>query len=592
VTSTVAARAGAARPRIAVTAATIAPAALGVLAVVLVAATWGTWGDLDSDTGFDLLAGARVADGDLPYRDFTYYYGPLAPAITGLVSWLAGAGVAPGVAVGLAIVAAIVAATYALARTVVGPLGAFVAAAITVAVAVTPNNYSYVLPHTYAATLGTLGLLVLLLCLARYSRDGRRAWIVAAGTSAGLVALTKPEVTAAALAAAAAWLLVRRSRSGSVRREAALLFGPALLVPGLAYGALLTAVSPHALVFENLWPRDELAAGGDVLLRARMPLTAEGLAQVGGRFLLYAAGAAVLVLVAREIERGGRRRTWLVAGCAVAGLLAVGVAAVKPDGLRDGFYYVWGWIPVGAIVAVAVLLVRFRRGPRAGSTSADIQLPAAVALAILAATCLAFTFHGWRPQMAVYYAPLAAILLVRLHLVELARGRAAYALGVAWVTFAAAGGLYLALNEAGRERMTVRGPGGSLAEAPAEGALYQRALDAIAAHSRPGEPILVTPLMTGLYVVADRTSPLRQISTLPSGLPTRADERAAIARLERADVRLAITDASRRWPGYGHTTFGDSFQRELAGWIEDRFRRVERIGGGSGRRLDVWVRRT
>jgi hypothetical protein len=66
------------RPRgmtLAVSADTVAITALAVLTAVLVALTWGAWGDFGRDTGYDVVAGARVAHGDLPYRDFTYYYG-------------------------------------------------------------------------------------------------------------------------------------------------------------------------------------------------------------------------------------------------------------------------------------------------------------------------------------------------------------------------------------------------------------------------------------------------------------------------------------------------------------------------------------
>jgi Dolichyl-phosphate-mannose-protein mannosyltransferase len=570
--STAAVRVGATRLRVGVSADVLAIGGLVVLAGALALLTWGTWGDLDSDTGYDLIAGARLADGDLPYRDFTYYYGPLAPALAGLAAAIGGAGIGSGVALGFLIAAAIVGATYALARNFVDPLGAFLAAAITTAVAFTPNNYSYVLPHTYGATLGTLLLLCFLLCLARFARTERGGWLAAAGVSAGLVALTKPEVTAAALAAAAAWLLLSRSR-----REAVLLLAPALAIPAVVYGAFAAAAGFNTLVFENLWPRDELAAGGDEMLRARMPMDLESIAKVGGRFLLYAAGAAALVWYARQIERG--RRWMLGAGAAVA-LLVVLVCAAKPDGLRDAFYYAWGWIPVGAVVAVGYLLYR-RRG--------RLELATAVALAVVAATTFAFTLHGWRPQMSVYYAPLAAILLVRLHTVELARTRTAYVIGAVWVAFLAAGGAYLAMDEAGRDTVTVRGPGGSLAEAPAEAALYQGALDEIAARTGPGEQIFVTPLMTGLYVLSGHDSPLRQISSLPTAMPEPADEQEAIARLDAAPVNLVITD-SRSWKGYGHTTFGDSFQRDVAAWVERDFERASTIQGTDGRTLEVWVR--
>ena len=46
--------------------------ALALLTAILAAFTWGTWGDLDSDTGYDIAASARIVDGELPYRDFVY----------------------------------------------------------------------------------------------------------------------------------------------------------------------------------------------------------------------------------------------------------------------------------------------------------------------------------------------------------------------------------------------------------------------------------------------------------------------------------------------------------------------------------------
>ena len=61
---------------------------------------------------------------------------------------------------GFVLTGLIVGATYALARKVVGAAGAFLAAAVTVGVAFIPDNYSYILPHTFAATLGTLVVLV------------------------------------------------------------------------------------------------------------------------------------------------------------------------------------------------------------------------------------------------------------------------------------------------------------------------------------------------------------------------------------------------------------------------------------------------
>jgi hypothetical protein len=589
--STTAARAERARLRVAIGADTIAVGGLGAFVAGLLAATWGTWGDLDSDTGYDPVAGMRVADGELPYRDFTYYYGPLAPLASGLSATLGGSGLAPAVALGLVVALAIVAATYGLARIVAGPLGAFLAAALTAGVAFIPNNYSFVLPHTHAATIGTLLVLGMLLSVWRYATGERTSWLITAGVCAGLATLTKPEPAMAALAAGFAWVLLRGRAGAPMARELTRFAAPALLIPAAVYGAFLTAVSPRVLLLDNLYPVDELAAGGDALVEVRMPFTPQSIASLGGKLLLYAAGATALVLAARAIDRRTGRGRRILAGALAAGGLVVALAAlVKPDGVRDGMPYLFGWIPAGAIAATAVLYLRFRRREGAWSASAQVQLAAVLALAVLAGmTYNAFVFHGWRPQMGVYAAPLAAILLVQLHLIELPRGRSGRVLGAVWLAFlvAVVGGL--TLRESRAESVTVRGPGGSIAAEPEQAAAYQHALDAITGRTRAGDPILVGPLMTGLYVLSERDSPLRELSLLPSALPQPADERAAVARLERDPPVLVITD-DREWPGYDHGAFGATFHRRLAAWISGNYTQVQSARAGSSRRLAVWQR--
>ena len=107
------------RLRVALGADVLALAGLAVLGIALAAVAAGTWGDLDSYTGYDVVAGSLVADGRLPYVDFVYYYGPLAPFLAGLVSAVAGPGVGAIVALGLAITAvALLASNTAFLRAV------------------------------------------------------------------------------------------------------------------------------------------------------------------------------------------------------------------------------------------------------------------------------------------------------------------------------------------------------------------------------------------------------------------------------------------------------------------------------------------
>jgi hypothetical protein len=201
--------------------------------------------------------------------------------------------------------------------------------------------------------------------------------------------------------------------------------------------------------------------------------------------------------------------------------------------------------------------------------------------------------------MAVYAAPLAVIFLARLHLRELAVGRKGMIVGAAWLAYLAVAGAGLALRDARIETVSVSGAGGSLAEAPSEAALYAGALNWIERRTGPNDRILVAPMLTGLYTLSERSSPLAEIALVPGALPTRADEERAIARVKAANVALVITD-DREWPGYGHSSFGQSFDRELDAWVRQNYTRAAVIGAPAHedfegnhpkRTLSVWLRR-
>ena len=560
---------------------------LGLLVLGLTLATWGTWGDLGRDTGYDLVAGSRVAHGHLPYADFTYFYGPLAPFALGLVGFIGGSGIGPAVALGLLLTLAIVAATYALARTQVGPIGSALAATVTAAVAFSPTNLSFVLPHTFSATLAVLASLGFLLGLARYGAGGRERALVAAGLSIGLIGLTRPEFEAAAVFASAVWLIVRARGGVKVRREAFLLGVPGLLLPAAVYGAFLTTVSPHVLFLENLYPVATLHAGGSAIIRSQAPLTAHSVAAVFGYTLAYAAGVGVLVGLGLLAERLPRRV--VVAGTGAIIAAAAAAMVVRSEAARTGLQYVYGWIPFGAAAALILLARRRRLDTRDQALLATV----AVLFVLAAKTYSGFFFLAFRAQPAVYAAPFALVALTRLHLVELARRRALLLAGTLWIAALAALAVGLTLKDARAQSVTVSGPGGSLRVTPAEAPVYRGAMSTIAARTKPGEAILLAPQLTALYTLSGRSDPLPTISVLPGALPKQADERSAIAELRAAGVRLAITDR-HRFTEYDKTTFGKSFDRILAAWIHRNFthKATLRPHGDVDHTLDVWVRRT
>jgi Dolichyl-phosphate-mannose-protein mannosyltransferase len=585
------------RARVAVSADMLAVAGVTLLTLLLAVLTWRTWGDLNSDTGYDQVAAARVAAGEIPFRDFIYYYGPLAPGVLGLLAVFAGAGFDTAIAAGLLVTCAIIAATYLVARTVSRPLVAFLATAITAAVAFTPDNFSYVIPHTTDATLGMLLLLLALLGIARYARSGGHRWLVWTGCCVGGLLIAKVEPALAGLAMTAVWLLVRRRGGAAFRTEVLLVGGPAMLVPAVVYGALLAVVSPHRLLLENLYPKGFYHAAGDTQLKARMPLTPSSFVHVAEKAVLYGLGVVVLVMLARWLERYVSARRLVPAALLAGAGAALAAAAVNAGALRHGLQFAYGWIPLGVTVGLVYLVVRAPRDNWA--PVAQVQTAGAAALAVLGWSAYnGFFPHAPYEQMAAYYMPLAAILLASLHGEIVARTGWAFVLGIAWLAFLGTSGAALAVDDARLDSVSVHGPGGALAQAPEDAALYQRAVRWIDRETAAGEPIFVAPMMTGLYPLSDRPGVVDEISMLPGALPSVTDEKRAITELERSNVRVVVTD-DRQWPGYGQGAFGVTFDRVLAGWIRTHFHTVARLhtpawtsfdGYHPSRNIKVWVR--
>lgn len=557
----------------------VALASLALIGVALVTLTWGAWGDIGRDTGYDIVAGSRVAHGQLPYLDFPYYYGPIAPFVLGLAAWLGGDGLVPAIVVGLVVSTAIVSLTYALARSFVGALGAFLASAIVLGVAVSPTNFSYVLPHTESMTLGMTALLALLVALTRMPPALPTGRLALAGAAAGVVALSKPELELAALAAAGAWCISRRL---SLRRIA-VVAAPALAIPAVVYGAFLSQVSLHALLFDNLYPTKVLQAGGDKLLRLHAPLTASSILHHGEHIVLYAAGIGTLLSAAWALDRGSR----IVAfAFAAVGLAAVEVAFSNLETTRSGLQLAYGWIPGGAAIAAVLLATRFRRLEEA---SAGLALTVALAIAG-GTTYAAFYLHAPRAQTAVYFAPLAAVFLAALHLRDHFDSRNAVLLGACWLAFLAATGFALAVKDAQAKSVVVSGPGGSLKVDPGDANAYRAALADVLRLTSPGEPVLFAPQLASLYALSGRVDALPNISLLPGMLDGVPAEQQAIARLDAAHVRVIVTDG-HTFTEYGQASFGFSFDQSLAHWITRNFELSGKYPG-QAHTLSVWRRNT
>ena len=183
-------------------------------------------------------------------------------------------------------------------------------------------------------------------------------------------------------------------------------------------------------------------------------------------------------------------------------------------------------------------------------------------------------------------------MLVRLH-VALPRSARTRIAGACWIALAACTVAALGARDAHRASYTVQTPHGAFRTTAAQGQPFSAALRIIERDTRPGDAVLVAPQLQALEVLTGRRSALPQLSLLPGALPDAAAERAAIAKLDAAHVRVVVLDR-RALKDYGNGAFGSTFDRVLHAWVTTRFQRVATVGGSGERplELDIWERHT
>jgi hypothetical protein len=585
------------RVRVAALSDAIALGGLALLCLAFVVITWRTWGSVPEDAGYDLSAAARTAHGSLPYVDYIYSYGPAAPLLLG--GLFAALGVSLGVAeaLGILLAAGLVAGTYGVARQRMTVLPSLLAAAVVAPVAFSSGGgspiFNDVLPHTFSAPIASLLTLGVLAALTAFVTRGRAFLLPLAGVGLGLTAVTRPEAMLAPAGAILLWFALRAfsERAGrSSLRDGLRVAVPALVMIAIGYVPFLIAVGPHALLFDDLYPLDLLRAGGNTVISGVAPFTLRSGLVLAGFGALYAVIAFACVAVGRARGRAGI--AWLLA--AGVGLLGLAALAARGGGGANGALHHLtdlAYRPIPLIAAAALLLAARpalrRNGPWSAAGQADLLLAAFLFAASIR------TYALFAPGSdAIYAFPLAAIVLVRLH-VTLPRSARTRLAGAAWIALAACAVAALGARDAHRASYTVQTPHGAFRTTAAQGQPFSAALRIIERDTRPGDAVLVAPQLQALEVLSGRRSVLPQLSLLPGALPDAAAERAAIARLEAADVRVVVLDR-RALKEYGNGAFGSTFDRVLHAWVTTRFQRVATVGGSGERplELDIWERHT
>lgn len=550
----------------------LAGALLALLFAVMATLTWRKWGVPEIDAGAELTTADLIAQGESPYDDVRYFYGPLGLYGLALTFKVFGTSFAAAYGFGLVQAAAILAAFYALARHWLRPLPSALSTAVVLAIGFSGTAFNFVLPHTNSATLGILFLLAVLLALAR-------GGVVLAGIALGLVALTRPEFAVITLAVAAAWVAGTWREQG---RAAALdglrrLAPAAVGIPVLVYGVLAAQAGAARLLTENLWPVDFIRVAGFGTQRSWMPLTPESVIGLGLRAVVYGGLLAALVATAVQWRRRGPRAAWPLVAVPAGLLLADGFLAAT--GLLEGQRVAieaevrhlaigMSWLPALAFAVAGWAAVRFGRresSPLGGSWPVDLALVvAAAALGLRAYN--AFTTEA---SYAAYYAAPLVLLLGILHTrigerLPPARVPVMAALGLVALGLAS----YSLLGLYADQTQAVNTPRGSFVTTPAAATALQGAVDGTVEATRPGERILAAPVDGGLYFMTETRPALYEVMLLPGLLDSNADERAAVAALRRDGVRVAVV-AVRDFSAWGWPTFGVDYNQTLGGYLEN-----------------------
>jgi hypothetical protein len=572
------ARTGPARARLArvvASADTRALAALGLLFALLTALTWRRWGVPEIDAGHELTAADRIAHGAVAYRDVRYFYGPAGLYTLAAVFKVFGTSFTTAYAFGLVQTAAILGAFYALARRLLPVPTAALATAVLATIGFSGTAFNFILPHTNSATFGILFMLLMLLAL-------QRERLVLAGLAAGVVCLTRPEYAAIAALGCGAFL-VGMARERGLR--AALLAAPRIALPAIALaGAILAAFAASAgasvLFTENLWPVDFLRVAKFGSQSKWAPFDVASAAATIARATVYCSLLAALLVSAVGVSRrsGARRLVALWPLAVVGATLAAGLGAWRVLGVfadersavqRECTHLLIGvsWLPALGFGFAALTAIRFlRRGraPLTGSWPFDLAL-VAIAAALGARAYDAFTADV---SYAPYYAAPLVLLLAVMHQRIAERWPAVRRPAILSLAAVAAGlALYSLVALYPDQSTAVHTARGTVMMGPEAARAFQPTIDYVREHTAPGEPILAVPADAGLYFMTDRPPALYDAMFLPGLLDSRADEQAAIARLRREGVRLAIV-GDRRFVGYGYTTFGVDYNRLLASDLE------------------------
>jgi hypothetical protein len=556
------------------------PADLAAGLVLLAASSlwaWLTWGrlyDPITDQGWYLQVAARLAAGDVLYRDMIWMYGPLPVYLLALLFRWLGTHVDTFLWLVHLLAACGCLLTYGAARFVLAPPLALLGTLALFAGGWWGGFVAYSQAYTGAVPLGAgMGLLFVICLLSYLQRAGRPdagrrrlCWLAGAGLATGAALLTKPEFAVACLGTGLLVLLGLALFPGAYADPRAapgralglyLLTVAAVAAPG--YGAL-----GHQAGWRNVWVGISGYDQDAILLRTWPPWgTLESWLYIvsGSGILLFGAALLAVALAPRAArQRAALVGLWFGLSLALAGLpwrslarsnpaLLARMRSSLPALLEQGIRLLWA--PATTLLAVLLLTLgmlwiraHLRRQPLDRRWVYVGVLALYSALAALRSFLHPLgTFHflyldTFFPVLLFLFAVALPGAVSRRWHTPLHSARLPVLLAAALVVYAGAGLVWDA-DYSSQQSAEWHSPRGTVRYSPhhERRAAWPELLHDILAHTEPGEPIAILGPDPGFYFWTARQNPLRQDTLLPGMESSPADGLEIVQRLERSAPR-------------------------------------------------------
>jgi hypothetical protein len=562
--------------------------ALLFITAIICILTWQKWGMLTIDCGHEMYLPAALSEGKRLYFDVWYPYGPLIPYWHALLFRLFGIHLWLLETAGIVIVGLMTLVAYSLSRMFLPVSLSFAAGLAFVVQAFQLHLFNYVLPYSYPAAYGAL-MFVILTWLVVKDGFAEKSWtILAAGSIAGLEAITKIEFGMAAYILVVGAILMRawRTRSaGRLVKDAALTMPGVLLWMGV-YGWYVRA-SSVAFIFEQnitLLPGSYFVQTVgrrwmDIVGFTTSPVIIADSALVG---LLGVAVVAAGVRVASSSRMAG----WLVTSAALS-ICALQLSVVYAEKLlhrplptfltRVGpfVYFNSGMIFVSVALAVWTF-VRWLKGARGGQESALLLLlTAAIALG-------SRTLVGVQPTgYSIFYDTIAfiAFLIALKKLAGLFRVPDSARLWM-WTSALLCCGLVsltVAYYPVHRRSYPIRSQRGSAYMEPVTGQVFAQTLAFLNEAKARSQKFVVWPEEVALYYFTGTLAPNRWWYVIPGIVSPGELTSRFLQDLDRQQVEYVVL-SDRSTPEYGLPIFGVDYDQQMYRWLEQNFRVIRTIG--------------